>query len=306
MTDRFKLPAFFTTLRSNLQLSAAGALSPSLPPSAISTPTTSAFTHPAGLQYPNPSSLSISTSAFPVPSSAETAAVPPPQEETSPLNHKVAPASPPEDRIEALKLIADSVGQQRQLATQSLVLHPATLATTVVILAIMARYLEWTAMLTTAAGLIMASLLGVRWYTSGYLAEAERINFKWLDEQSPANNGNGTSNNRDPIVVVSKWGDEVIGALVMRVVKRERKGYVSAWTVKSTYRNKGIGRGLLEEAAKIVWGKGGRGVVFADGHANSKKVLPDVFNQAFEKNEVKSRQMLAEVVAETRRERSSR
>lgn len=159
-------------------------------------------------------------------------------------------------------------------------------------------------MLTTSAGLIMAGFLTLRWFTFGYLAEAENINFKWLDDQSPASNG--TSINRDPLVVVSKWGDEVIGALVMRVVKRERKGYVSAWTVKLKYRNQGIGRGLLEEAAKVVWGKGGRGVVFEDNHANAKKMLPDVFNGAFDKNEAKSRQMLAEVVAETKRERSSR
>lgn len=234
--------------------------------------------------------------------------MPPPQEDIPSLDYRVAPATPPEDRIEALRLIADSVAQQRQLASQAIILHPATLATTAVILAIMARYIAWTAMLTTSAGLIMAGLLGVRWYTSGYISEAEKINLKWLGDQSPASNGNGngTSNNRDPIVVVSKWGDEVIGALVMRVVKRERKGYVSAWTVKPRYRNKGIGRGLLEEAAKVVWGKGGRGVVFEEGHANAKKVLPDIFNGAFEKNEAKSRQMLMEVVAETKRERSSR
>ncbi|KAL9123750.1 MAG: hypothetical protein Q9217_006849 [Psora testacea] len=304
--------AFLTTLRSNLHLST------SLPSPAISTPTTPAFSS-AAVQYPAPSPLSITTTTSSPPAlfpAAMTAIAPTSKQEPPELTYNVAPTDPVDDRVEALKLIADSVAQQRQAASKAVILNPATVSATVLVLAIMAKYIELSLMLTTSVGLIMTALLAVRWYTSGYLAKAEAINRAWLENPRTAdqNNGNGNgsspkkngSKNDDPIVLISKWGDEIIGALVVRIVKRERKGYVRAWTVKLRYRNKGIGRGLLEEAAKIVWGRGGRMMDFASQHANSHRVLPPFFNGPFERNEAHARDMLADVVAEVKRERSSR
>ena len=256
-------------------------------------------------------------SSFPIlsPESID-ATAPLPQEELPELSYNVAPAEPAKDRVEALKLIADSVAQQRQEASKAVILHPATLSATAVILAIMAKLTELSLMITTSAGLIIAGLVAVRWYTSSYIAQAEAINRKWLQITITTDGNNASSNgsppkkngnkNEDPIVLVSKWGDEIIGALVMRVVKRERKGYVRAWTVKLRYRNKGIGRGLLEEAAKVVWARGGRMMEFESQHANSHRALPPFFNGPLEKHEAHARVMLADVVTETRRERSSR
>ncbi|KAL9628109.1 MAG: hypothetical protein Q9164_007390, partial [Protoblastenia rupestris] len=313
--------AFLTTLRSNLHLSTSSILSPSQPSSAISTPTTPAFSA-AALQYPAPSHLSISTSdSLPLNllPAAMTTTTPLVQDEIPELTYNIAPAEPADDRIEALKLIADSVAQQRQAASKAVIIHPATLSATVALTAIMARFMEVSMLLTTSIGLTMAALLATRFYTSGYLAKAEAINWTWLENTShttePNNsngNGNGSptkksgSKNEDPIVLVSKWGDQIIGALVMRMVKRERKGYVRAWTVKLRYRKKGIGRGLLEEAAKVVWGRGGRMMEFETQHANSHRVLPAFFDGPFENNEMHARNMLSDVVIETKRERSSR
>ena len=69
--------------------------------------------------------------------------------------------------------------------------------------------------------------------------------------------------------MVTKWGEEIIGALVVRVSKRERKGYVRAWTVLRRYRGKGVGRGLLEQGVARVMGRTGvRGVEFEEEHAS--------------------------------------
>ncbi|KAG8527436.1 uncharacterized protein KY384_007588 [Bacidia gigantensis] len=241
---------------------------------------------------------------------------PDPRDQPSPLpelNYNIAPSTPPDERIEALKLIADSIAQQRQLASQAMILHPTSLAFSVAILAVLYRLLDFYTFITTSAGMVMIALLAVRWYTAAYIPMAEAIGFKWLEDttrvrsnsngHSPTNsvsgatsknananvngNGGGGGNNRDPIVLVAKWGDETIGALVLRVIKR-------------------VGRGLLEEGAKIVWGKGGRGMAFEEEHANSGRVLPEWFDGGFEREEEKGREMLRAVVEEVRRERSSR
>lgn len=71
------------------------------------------------------------------------------------------------------------------------------------------------------------------------------------------------------MIVVTKWGEEVIGALVIRVSKRERKAYVRAWTVLRRYRGKGVGKSLLEEGVKRVMGKAAvKGVEFEEEHAS--------------------------------------
>lgn len=69
--------------------------------------------------------------------------------------------------------------------------------------------------------------------------------------------------------MVTKWGeDEIIGALVMKVLKRERKAVLRAWTVKLRYRGREVGRGLLEEGVRVAVAKGCTGVEFDGGHAS--------------------------------------
>ena len=126
----------------------------------------------------------------------------------------------------------------------------------------------------TIAGLTVAALAAIYWITIDYATLAERINWDWLGGYTPPStptSGSGSSlKNKsrcdDPVVLVSKQGEEVIGALVMKVVKRERKAFVRAWTVDLTYRGKGIGVGLLEEGVRVAWGKGARAFEFERGH----------------------------------------
>ncbi|KAI4206130.1 MAG: hypothetical protein LQ346_001273 [Caloplaca aetnensis] len=111
------------------------------------------------------------------------------------------------------------------------------------------------------------------------------------------------------VTVVTKWGeDEIIGALVMRVLRKEKRAVIRAWTVKGRYRRHGVGRGLLEEGVRVaremgcvtagaVGGVGGVDFDWA-GHANSHRVLPGMFNKGFERRERQARKMLDEVLKE--------
>ena len=162
---------------------------------------------------------------------------------------------------------------------------------------------------TTYAGMFMAVLLSVRWASGGYIDLAEDVGtWKWFD-------WGGTLGTEDDIIL-SKFGEEAIGTLVLRGVKsddgsnvaspRKKKqnnqglrGVVRAWTVKYRYRRKGIGLGLLEEAVKICAERGWSGPAFADDHANSGRVLPGIFNGGFDRREKMARDMLERVVEQS-------
>ncbi len=238
----------------------------------------------------------------------------------------------PTDRVEALRLIADSVAQQRQIASYAVITHPASLATILCLLAILAKYFDFPVFLTTTTGIIMAFLLAVRVASGPYLTHAENINWNWLVEGSSLA-GNSDTNKKNKgeelIVLVTKWGEEIIGALAMRLSKRDRRAYIKAWTVKLRFRGKEIGRGLLEEAVKIaVSEKGCRGIEFEEEHASEyhlslpivaagtmlthifpsladfHRVLPTFFNAGFDKREGRARKALADVMAEQKRKKN--
>jgi GNAT superfamily N-acetyltransferase len=181
-------------------------------------------------------------------------------------------ASIEDDRIDGLKLVADSVAQQRQVSSKMLIFHPANLALYAVLVAILVSYLQraghdWIMIGTLLGGLTMSCFAAVRWAAGGYIGLAEEINWEWLGE--------------DRLIIV-KWGEEIIGALVLgwadselkkKGGRRKRgKAVVRAWTVKLKYRGKGIGEALLEEAVKVAGEKGADGIVFDAEHA-SKSTL---------------------------------
>lgn len=171
------------------------------------------------------------------------------------------------DRIAALKLVADSVAQMRQAANNALIIHPLNMAIAVAVLALVARYVyesmgDVYLAGTTGAGIFMAVLAGFRYVTQDYLYDAEMINFGWLG---------------DADVIVTKFGEEVIGTAVIEWVsgegrqkrKKAWRGEIRAWTVRLKYRKKGVGGSLLEEAVKEAKKKGAETVEFADDHASA-------------------------------------
>ena len=200
-----------------------------------------------------------------------------------PPNEVSAPAKPPmdelpqlstytaesdDDRIEGLRLIADSVAQQRQVASKMMIFHPINLAVFGLVVAIVTQYIlrssgDLYLLGTTLGGITMTFLVAVRWVTGGYIGLAEDIDMDWLGEDR---------------LVVAKWGKDVIGALVLgwadhdaakkRGRRRRGKALVRAWTVKLKYRGKGVGEGLLEEAVKVAGERGADGIIFDAEHAS--------------------------------------
>lgn len=123
---------------------------------------------------------------------------------------------------------------------------------------------------------MMSLLVAVRGATGGYLAAAEEIGWVWLDRggrgDEAAEDEGSKSQAKDPgdetVVLVTLWGEEVIGTVVLRILKREQRALVRAWTVGLRYRGKGVGRALLEEGVKTAAGKGCGEVEFDQGHAS--------------------------------------
>jgi len=171
-----------------------------------------------------------------------------------------------EDKIAALKLVADSVAQMAQAANSSVIWHPLTLAVLIAIIAVVAQVvLRSTGQIGTAAttctGLIMILLVLCRRISAPYVVEAEGINFEWLGEAQ---------------MIVTKFGDEIMGTVVIDWIspdskqkkKKVQKGEIKGWAVRMRYRGKGVGSALLEEAVKESQKKGAETIEFAADHAS--------------------------------------
>lgn len=198
-------------------------------------------------------------------------------------------ATEPEDIRAAHKLIADSVAQQRQLAARAVIFHPVWLAAMVAVFGVIYKLLyhdssDLPLIGTTGAGCVMAGLTVVRVFTGGYIEHAERVGTRaWLQ-------GDEDSSDEQEILV-TKFGESIIGAVVVRGVRDGRKvhGVIRGWTVHQKYRGKGVGMGLLEEAVSLCQKNRWRGPEFDEEHANAKRVLPGLFNGPFEKRESRAR-----------------
>lgn len=87
----------------------------------------------------------------------------------------------------------------------------------------------------------------------------------------------GGSRGDETVVLVTQWGEEIIGAVALRCPRKEKKAYLRAWTVRARYRGKGVGRALLEEGVRHVWGRGIRGVEVEGGNICESSLLPPLF-----------------------------
>ncbi len=175
-------------------------------------------------------------------------------------------ATDQEERTAALRLVADSIAQMRQAANNSLIFNPLNMAILVAVFAVVARFMigrghEPFIVGTTCTGILCIELVLIRNLTQEYLSAAEEINWAWLG---------------DADLIVTKFGDEIIGTAVVNWVsgesrqkrKKAWRGEIRSWTVRLRYRGKGVGTALLEQAIKESKSKGAEGIDFADYHAS--------------------------------------
>lgn len=249
------------------------------------------------------------------------------------------------DQIAALRLIADSIAQQRQHAARAIILHPLVVAITIGVTALFIRHrdecagswalvsrffsgsvaagagigvgkckgsaADYTILVTTFAGLVMAALAGVGYFTTGYLEVAERTGtWRWLRSSSSSSSSPSSSANdlvedgHEDLVIVTKYGEEIIGTVVLRGVNDKMPsrtapgkvtGQIRAWTVGRRYRHSGIGTGLLEEAVRICKDQRWNGPVFAESHAHATRLLWLRFHRSDENGEEMARSLLDEI-----------
>lgn len=159
-------------------------------------------------------------------------------------------------------------------------------------------------MISSAA--VMTYLVAVRFFTAGYLRAAEAVGWGFLSSKE---GDRGGGEEEEDIVIGTRFGDDLIGALVLRLEppasKDEEggkgKGVIRAWTTKLRYRGKGIGGDMLREAVRVMRARSRREdatVEFAKEHANSVMVLPEMFNERFRRREEKAKRALEAAVTD--------
>ncbi|OAQ69038.1 GCN5-related N-acetyltransferase (GNAT) domain-containing protein [Pochonia chlamydosporia 170] len=287
--------AFFTFLRANL------ALSPSALSSNYNTPYLEPYSpQPPQLKPPSPSPLATDEPLIPL-------------DEIPPLSLDTLETQ--DEKIDGLRLVADSVTEMRQRASKAVILHPLCLAGLVTSWVAVYRFAytpdrDAARSLMLASGITMLYMAAVRFITSGYDSLAEKIGWDWL---------RADFGGEEDIILGAHMGETLVGAVVLRLESkrpplpspkrksrsrsaslRGGKGVIRAWTTKYKYRGQGVGKKLLHEAVRLARERCGKDaqVGFALEHANSTMLLPNMFNAAFRRDEVRAAKALEGAVLE--------
>ncbi|PFH62809.1 hypothetical protein XA68_11821 [Ophiocordyceps unilateralis] len=233
----------------------------------------SAEPRPPATSFPEPPPAAMSSPAQRSP--PET-----PSSEPPPLSFELALT--PDRRREALRLVADSIAQQRQVAALSIIFHPLCLAALVVGCSISWRHngTDLGACLVAVSGLVMAYLAAIRLYTAPFLRLAEGF-----DCASFVSGPNGVQD----VILVARFGDDIIGTLILRLppsaaeVDMPAQGLIRAWTTRLRYRGKGVGADLLRYAVAATRAICGdtASLAFDPDHANAVYPLNRFFRRPF-------------------------
>ncbi|PHH74958.1 hypothetical protein CDD80_2739 [Ophiocordyceps camponoti-rufipedis] len=212
------------------------------------------------------------------------------------------PPDPPElsfalaldsDRREALRLVADSIAQQRQVASLAVIFHPLCLAGLVAGCAVSLRHSgpDLGSSLLSVSCLVMAYLAAVRAYTGPFLRLAESF-----DSAAFVAGPDGVQD----VILVARFGDQLIGTIVLRLPPSAAddqvppQGLIRAWTTTLRYRGKGIGADLLRYAVSFTRAVCGDSATlsFDPDHANAACPLNGLFRRPFAVRDAKAAKAL--------------
>ncbi|KAK5995375.1 hypothetical protein PT974_03779 [Cladobotryum mycophilum] len=194
-----------------------------------------------------------------------------------------------DDKRDALRLVADSIAQQRQVASAAIILNPLCLTVLVGLCAVAYRQYEhqgYGTLMTMLSGIIIMYLSTVRYFTSPYIQMAEAFQWKtWIT---------GPDGKEDTIIAAI-FGEELMATLVLRLEPQGKKGIIRAWTTRLRYRGKGVGSDLLQVAVRTTRDAFGTDALVecAPDHANSVNPMYDMFNGPFKKRQARAIQALA-------------
>ncbi|KAM0427862.1 hypothetical protein ACHAPT_007321 [Fusarium lateritium] len=205
----------------------------------------------------------------------------------------------PNDKKDALKLVVDSVAQQRQVASRAIIFHPLSLAVFSAVLAI-AHYAagvgkDFSAMLITYPSIILTYLVATRYLSSAYIRIAEDTDWLgWLKNEDGA----------EDTIIGARYGNDIIATVILRLDKTsgrknsDSKALIRGWTTRARYRHRGLGGDMLRETVKIAKQKQGQNctIEFADDHANNSLPLHTVFNAPFFARQARAKKALSAAV----------
>ncbi|KAF1732814.1 hypothetical protein CRV24_006706 [Beauveria bassiana] len=217
-----------------------------------------------------------------------------------------------EEKRNALRLVADTIAQQRQVASTTIIFHPATLGPFVAVLAGLVYRRsgsDWVGAVILASGVIVAYLAAIQYYTYDYLQRAERFN--WKSFITPPSSASEPAQQQDT-VMYARYGDHVIATLVLRLVEAkiqtpskmasQQRGtgssaQVRAWATRLRYRDTGVGGDMLREAVAFARSSLGpaAAIEFSDSHAHAVDATRH-FTAPFARREKRARQALAQAI----------
>ncbi|KAJ6789379.1 hypothetical protein PWT90_00932 [Aphanocladium album] len=211
-----------------------------------------------------------------------------------------------DEKRDALRLVADTIAQQRQVASTNIIFHPAVLGPFVALLAglVYRGRNDWVGAMILISGVIVAYLASIQYYTYNYLQRAESFNWKAFITPSTGNP------EQQDIVMYARYGDNVIATLVLRLEKAKNSSktasrqpgdgsnaQIRAWATRLRYRNAGIGGDMLREAVTLARDSLGSAVAinFSNPHAHTIDTMQP-FTAPFRRREVRAEKALAQAI----------
>ncbi len=221
------------------------------------------------------------------------------------LTYTVAETS--EEKRDALRLVADTIAQQRQVASSTIIFYPAVLGPFVALLAglVYRSGSDWVGAVILVSGVIVAYLASIQYYTYSYLQRAEKFN--WRSFITPS----ADKPNEQDTVMYARYGDNIIATLVLRLDKATKASskttsqprgngstaQIRAWATRLRYRGTGIGGDMLRDAVALARSSLGPAVSiqFSNPHAHTVDTTK-YFTAPFARHEKRARQALAQVI----------